>query len=122
MAEYKFSIKADTANDAVNPTTLLSAIYASGIKVSVAHVETGDDSLIVYFKDELSPEEEGILREIVKAHTGKMSEDAAEVGVIDDDSGDKRLQVQATLKEGHGLATEATMLRIEALLQKLIDK
>jgi hypothetical protein len=69
--KYTYSISNDTANGAVNPTTLTTEIQQSTIVVALDGIETGDDVLDIWFKDPLSGADQTTLTAVVAAHAGE---------------------------------------------------
>lgn len=101
MAQYNFSITGTTPNKCVNPTTLEVSIENSAITIALDYISTADDIVSVFFKAELSESEQGILLNIISNHDGNL--------VIQPNTGPE-------------LATEATLIRIESLLQQILAK
>ena len=73
--KYTFSISNDTLNSIVNLSRLTSEIGSSGITVAVDYINTDNDVCDIWFKADISSEEETTLSGIMGAHTGETPED-----------------------------------------------
>lgn len=77
--KYTYSIENDTANGEVNLDSLTNEINVSSIITALDYCDSVLDVLDVYFKSELSTEDETTLNSIVSAHTGEAPSYTAEV-------------------------------------------
>jgi len=68
--KYTYSIANDTANGAVNGTSLVEEIQASAIMIALDNIDAKGDVLDVWFKDALSISDETALSTLIGAHTG----------------------------------------------------
>jgi len=68
--EYLYSISEDFPNQKVNPDSLKIEIISSNITKTFDYIFTRGDSCYIWFDDELSTEEIGILDNIVANHQG----------------------------------------------------
>lgn len=72
--KYTFSISSDTSNGVVNSTVLSQELTTSSIVIALDHIETGDDSLNIWFKDVLSQSDQTTLSNVVNAHVGSVTQ------------------------------------------------
>lgn len=69
--DYTYTISTETANGKVVPDILEKAIHAeSGILIGLSVLRTDDDVLTITMKDALDSAENGLLTDLVNAHTG----------------------------------------------------
>lgn len=69
---YDFSISSDFPNGKVETTRLTSEIQTSSIVTALDYIGTADDSCSIWFKAELSVEDEATLDAIVSSHSGEF--------------------------------------------------
>ena len=71
--EYVKSISTDFPNDSVNPDLLSEEIQQSDIVTALSHIGTDGDDCSIWFKDELSVDDQAVLDTVVGAHGGGPS-------------------------------------------------
>jgi len=104
--KYTFSIQDDFPNHKVDSVRLTREIQQSSIVTALDYINTSGDECDVWFKAELSEEDEEVLEAIVAAHSGEPLPSAAQPvtleGVAEDD--DNRFRVSPEpRKTGSGL-------------------
>lgn len=90
---YTFAI-ASLKNGKVDPTTLTIEIEGGGLATNLDHIESTDETLVIFFVDALSVEDETRFNAIVAAHTGE-SLPPVPIGVIQYASETKKAPVAA---------------------------
>lgn len=68
---YNYTISTDFPNHVMDSDRLTQEIRASAIVTALSHIATADGICSVWFRDALSQTDEGILDDIVAAHSGE---------------------------------------------------
>jgi len=80
--KYTFSIQEDTPNHKVATDRLTVEIQASAIITALDHINTNGDVLDVWFKAELTTDDQDILDTVVAAHSGApLAADPTDVNI-----------------------------------------